>query len=108
MSDDEDMEADARDLEREEMYRSVLGVAHFELIFMDVGVFLVLALRVEKMRRPWRQKRGTKRRSAGARRKRRLASVVTNSSSDSSSLWIPDFLSVFILSSSLNVFCLLT
>ena len=51
MSDDEDMEADARDLEREEMYRYVSRFIHLSKLILIFIPGIVLALLAEKMRR---------------------------------------------------------
>jgi hypothetical protein len=63
LSDDEDMEADARVLEKEELRRSVCPFL-FSLT-CSLTVPTVRALRDWKRRRPWRQSGFTSKRNAG-------------------------------------------
>jgi hypothetical protein len=65
-SDDEDMEADARDVEREELKRCVLIIFLGALPLMDYA--LVTVWRKRKIRWHWKRSGDTKRRSGGRRR----------------------------------------
>lgn len=73
ISDDEDMEADARALEREEKRRFVT-CSGLCVGTTDSDGFTVLVLLRRRRKKPWPQSGGTRKRNAGGRRRRKCAS----------------------------------
>lgn len=69
-SDDDDMEADAMDLEHEELYRSVSSF-YRAVVLHSSRSFAVLKSRARRTNWHWRKRDGMRRRSAGERRRGR-------------------------------------
>lgn len=74
-SDDEDMEADAFDVEREELQRSVRLLYARDAMFTAPCPIVVCVLPRRKTNLHWRKSGATRRRSVGARRRRRNAAT---------------------------------
>lgn len=88
LSDDEDMEADATILEKEEKMRFILALTIY-IVIAEVLSALVPALR--RRRTSWHSKKSdaVKRKNVGARRRRMRERGATNSNTLPSDCWIP-------------------